>query len=91
MYSPIEISHQDILQETIASLTHREAVARLASAMAAMATLDRAIERCTDPLAESCLLTLRVEHEVGYLKALFGWEYEPSEAVVPVSEMQGHS
>jgi catabolite regulation protein CreA len=69
-------------QETLPALTHAEAVARLATIVAAMTALDRQIERCTDPRAESCLLTLRVEREVGYLETLYGWAYEASDASV---------
>jgi hypothetical protein len=81
MFSPMPFANQTML-ETVPELTHGEGVARLAGLVAAMAALDRQIERCTDPRAESCLLTLRVEHEVAYLEALYGWSYKASDAAV---------
>jgi hypothetical protein len=82
MYSTMTVAVRESMPETVPVLTHSEAVARLAGIVTAIAALDRQIERCTDPRAESCLLTLRVEHEVAYLETLYGWEYEPSEAAV---------
>lgn len=79
MYSVTTMAHQETIPETLPALPHVEAVARLASIAGTMAALDRQIERCTDPRAESCLLALRVEHEVAYLETLYSWEYEGSE------------
>ena len=79
MYSMYAIAHPAVMPETeTAEVAHQEAVARLAGLVVAMTALDRRIERCTDPLAESCLLTLRAEHEVLYLETLYGWQYESS-------------
>jgi hypothetical protein len=80
MYSTMTVAKRETMVETVPALAHGEAVARLAGIVAAMAALDRQRERCTDPVAEGCLLTLRVEHEIAYLETLYGWEYEPSEA-----------
>jgi hypothetical protein len=82
MYSATTVTNQEDVLETVPVLTHPEAVVRLSRAVAAMAALDREIEHCTDPLAESCLLALRVEHQVTYLETLYGWEHESSAAAV---------
>jgi hypothetical protein len=78
MYYMMAVANQEIVPE----VAHGEAVARLTSSVAAMAALDRQIERCTDPRAESCLLALRVEHEVAYLETLYGWAYKTERAAV---------
>jgi hypothetical protein len=82
MYSMMAVANPKTSRETVPALTHAQAVARLTGIVTAMAELDRQIERCTDPRTESCLLTLRVEHEVAYLEALYGWAYEGKAAVV---------
>jgi hypothetical protein len=82
MYPTMSFANQESTPDVIETLTHGEAVARLAGNVAAMAALDRQIELCTDPRAESCLLTLRVEHEVDYLEALYGWAYRSSGAAL---------
>lgn len=82
MYGMMAFAIQEIALETKPTLAHSEAVVRLARIVAAMTALDLQIERCTDPREESCLLTLRVEHEVAYLETLYGWGYEPSESAV---------
>lgn len=76
MYSMMTVANRET--ETIPAIAHDEAVARLAGIRAAMTSLDRQIERCTDPRAESCLLALRVEHQVAYLETLYAWDYELS-------------
>jgi hypothetical protein len=82
MYPTMVVANQESLSESVPSLTHGEGVARLAGIVAAMAAVDRQIEVCTDPRAESCLLTLRTEYQVGYLEALYGWKYEAADATV---------
>jgi hypothetical protein len=82
MCSTMARANQETLPETLPALAHAEAAARLVTIVAAMTALDRQIERCTDPREESCLLTLRVEHEIGYLETLYGWAYEASDASV---------
>lgn len=82
MYSMLAVANYGKKLETIPLLMHREAVARLAQLVVAMTALDREIECCTDPRVESCLQTLRIEHEVEYLRTLYGWIYEGSEAAV---------
>ena len=79
MNSTIGVQNQEGTHstETRPALTNEEAQARFSAIGRAMAVLDGQIERCTDPLAEECLITLRVEHEIQYLKTLFRWEYEP--------------
>jgi len=84
MYSTMAVANRKTLPEPAPALAHGEAVARLAGIAAALAELDRQIEHCTDPRAESCLLTLRVEHEVAYLEVLYRWAYESSDAALPV-------
>lgn len=79
MYSMLAVAHPRKELETIPLLTHSEAVAGLAKLVIAMTAIDREIERCTDPRVESCLQTLRLEHEVEYLTTLYGWIYERSE------------
>jgi hypothetical protein len=78
MYPTMSFANQESIADVVSKLSHSEAVTRLAGNFAAMAALDRQIDLCTDPRAESCLQTLRVEHEVDYLEALYGWAYEPS-------------
>jgi hypothetical protein len=73
------LANQETIPQTLPALTHSEAVARLATILAAMIALDYQTGRCTDPTAESCLLTLRVEREIEYLETLYGWEYEASD------------
>jgi hypothetical protein len=82
MYSTMTVTIPETMPETLPALTHAESVARLAATMAAIVALDRQIERCTDSLAEGCLLTLRVEHEVAYLETLYGWTCEACDAPV---------
>ena len=79
MNSTMIVTNQEAAPEVLPSLTHAEAVASLTGIAAAMAALDRHLELCTDPLEESCLLTLRVEREVEYLETLYRWDYESSE------------
>jgi hypothetical protein len=74
MYNTMALANQEAVPQTVPALTHADAVARLATIFAAMTALDRHIGRCTDPTAESCLLTLRGEREVEYLETLYGWE-----------------
>jgi hypothetical protein len=76
MFSALLVANRETMLEVAPELASGEAVARLAGILAAIAALDHQLERCTDPRAESCLLTLRVEHEVGYLETLFGWACE---------------
>jgi hypothetical protein len=78
----MSFANQESTADVVSTLVHSEAVTRLAGNIAAIAALDRQIELCTDPRAESCLLTLRVEHEVDYLEALYGWAYQPSGAAL---------
>ena len=80
MFTPMSVANQETTPETVPSWTHDEAVTRLAGVVAAIAAVDRQIDRCTDPRTESCLLTLRVEHEVRYLEILYDWAFEASEA-----------
>ncbi len=80
MYSTMTATNRKVLPELPPALAHGEAVVRLAGIVAALAELDRQIEHCTDPRAESCLLALRVEHEVAYLEVLCGWAYEAAAA-----------
>jgi hypothetical protein len=82
MYSAMPFANQETMPETLPALTHAESVARMATLVKAMTALDRQIERCTDPRAESCLLTLRVESEVDYLETLYGWPHEASHAAL---------
>jgi hypothetical protein len=82
MFSATTVTNQEDILEITPALPHAEAVVRLSRAVAAMAAIDREIEHCTDPLAESCLLALRVEHQVTYLETLYGWEHESSAAAV---------
>lgn len=79
MNSTIGVANQreTYTPETRPALTNEEAQARFFTIGRAMAVLDGQIERCTDPVAEGCLLTLRTEREVEYLETLFWWEYEP--------------
>lgn len=83
MYSMMAVANPETIPEILPALPHAEAVARLATIVAAMAALDLQIERCTDPRAESCLMTLRVEREVAYLETLYRWAYEADDAAVP--------
>ncbi|HTW47053.1 MAG TPA: hypothetical protein VMD92_03835 [Acidobacteriaceae bacterium] len=76
MYSAMPFTTEEKMPETLPAIAHAEAVARLATLVAAMTALDRQIERCTDPRAEGCLLTLRAENEVNYLETLYGWAHE---------------
>jgi hypothetical protein len=78
MNSTVSVANQELLADPT-PLMHHEAVARLGRTVGAMAALDRQIERCTDPVEESCLLTLREEQEIEYLETLFRWEYAESE------------
>lgn len=88
MYTTMAVAHPETVVEITETIAHGEAVARLATIVRAMMTLDRLVERCTDPLAESCLLALRAEHEVRYLETLYAWACEGSEGagVQPIAE-----
>jgi hypothetical protein len=91
MYSTMAVANQGTMTEEVVALTHRDAVARLASNVEAMVLLDLQIERCTDPRAESCLQTLRTEHEVAYLEILYRWEYEADRTAVVHQAPGAHS
>jgi hypothetical protein len=77
----VQIDEEMLSPVTLPALTNGEAAARFSSITAAMAALDRQIGRCTDPLDEQCLLTLRVEREIEYLETLYAWEFEPAAAL----------
>jgi hypothetical protein len=82
MFSAMPFVTRETMPEVVPELAHGEAVARLASIVAELTALDGQIERCTDPRAESCLLTLRAERQVDYLETLYGWSYEAGGEVV---------
>jgi hypothetical protein len=80
MYSSIaaDVYEEMLSPVTPPALSNEEAAARFSSIAGAMTALAGQIERCTDPFAEKCLLTLAVERAIEYLETLYAWEYEPS-------------
>jgi|HubBroStandDraft_4_1064222.scaffolds.fasta_scaffold78966_2 hypothetical protein len=74
----IQVEDEMLSPVTLPALTNEEAAARFSLITGAMAALDSQIGRCTDPLDEKCLLTLRVEREIEYLETLYAWEFEPA-------------